>query len=350
MIAIYFAGAAVLLARLGIGTVRVRLLAREATVVNGMLTSARIATPFTFGLLRPRILLPEGWDRWSAAQLAVVLDHERAHMARRDPLVQWLALLNRAVFWFHPLAWWLERHLAALAEEACDAAVLARGHSRSGLLGASARPRAHGGPSADAKLGRDADAGQRAPDSHREDSRRRHRAARLALGRGRRSCARNARRGRARHGHARARDSHARGETAARETCSRSTSSRSRTIRSCARPRPRIARSPLRRRKHPTPPPRRRLTTRPRGRQLLIRVAEPYFDVFAAENALALQEAAREAFSRQREQAERRFEVGLIGITDVMEMQGRFRSGGCECADGAARARRSAGGPARRRR
>ena len=36
--------------------------------------------------------------------------------------------LNRAVFWFHPLAWWLERRLSALSEEACDAAVLARGH------------------------------------------------------------------------------------------------------------------------------------------------------------------------------------------------------------------------------
>jgi VWFA-related protein len=42
-------------------------------------------------------------------------------------LVHWLALLNRAVFWFHPLAWWLERRVSALAEEACDAAVLARG-------------------------------------------------------------------------------------------------------------------------------------------------------------------------------------------------------------------------------
>jgi len=39
-----------------------------------------------------------------------------------------LALLNRAVFWFHPLAWWLERRMAALAEEACDAVVLAHGH------------------------------------------------------------------------------------------------------------------------------------------------------------------------------------------------------------------------------
>jgi uncharacterized protein (TIGR03435 family) len=32
------------------------------------------------------------------------------------------------VFWFHPLSWWLERRLASLAEEACDAAVLSRGH------------------------------------------------------------------------------------------------------------------------------------------------------------------------------------------------------------------------------
>src|SRR5512140_2695582 len=47
---------------------------------------------------------------------------------RRDPLVEWLALLNRAVFWFHPLAWWLERKLSALAEDACDAAVLRGGH------------------------------------------------------------------------------------------------------------------------------------------------------------------------------------------------------------------------------
>ena len=38
--------------------------------------------------------------------------------------------MNRAVFWFHPAAWWLERHLSALAEEACDNVVLARGYDR----------------------------------------------------------------------------------------------------------------------------------------------------------------------------------------------------------------------------
>src|SRR6185312_8446810 len=62
------------------------------------------------------------------AQLSAVMAHEGEHAKWRDPLVQWLALLNRAVFWFHPLAWWLSRRLSALAEEACDDAVLAGGH------------------------------------------------------------------------------------------------------------------------------------------------------------------------------------------------------------------------------
>lgn len=124
----YLAGSALLLARLVIGTVRVTSLAREARVVNGRLTSARIAAPYTVGLLRPKIVLPEGWDRWPTPRLQAVLEHECAHVSRRDPLVQWLALLNRALFWFHPLAWWLERRLAVLAEEACDAVVLERGY------------------------------------------------------------------------------------------------------------------------------------------------------------------------------------------------------------------------------
>src|SRR4029077_20693419 len=52
----------------------------------------------------------------------------RDNAQRRDPLFRWLAALNRCIFWFHPLAWWLERKLAMLAEEACDAAAVASGH------------------------------------------------------------------------------------------------------------------------------------------------------------------------------------------------------------------------------
>ena len=51
----------------------------------------------------------------------------------------------------------------------------------------------------------------------------------------------------------------------------------------------------------------------------MVRVSQRYFDVLAAEDTLAAAEATLQAFSRQLEQAEKRFEVGLIAITDVQE-------------------------------
>ncbi len=125
---VYLSGIFALLLRLAVGTWRARMLVRRAHFVEGRLTSGACAAPITVGWLRPVVILPLSWRGWSAAQLDAVLTHEGEHARRRDPLVQWLALLNRALFWFHPLAWWLERHLSALAEEACDAAVLQRGH------------------------------------------------------------------------------------------------------------------------------------------------------------------------------------------------------------------------------
>jgi bla regulator protein blaR1 len=114
---IYLLGVCALLLRLAIGTIRA-----------SRLTSASCVVPVTVGFLHPRIILPESSREWPRAQLDAVLAHEGEHIRRRDPLFQWLALLNRALFWFHPLAWWLERKLSGLAEEACDAAVLARGY------------------------------------------------------------------------------------------------------------------------------------------------------------------------------------------------------------------------------
>jgi GWxTD domain-containing protein len=127
-LAIYGLGVLVLLGRLIVGTARAQRIIRRATLHSGQLTSRQCAAPVTVGWFHPVVMLPHDWAQWSAAQLDAVLLHEREHARRRDPLIQWFALLNRAVFWFHPLAWWLERRLAALAEDACDAAVLARGH------------------------------------------------------------------------------------------------------------------------------------------------------------------------------------------------------------------------------
>jgi len=57
---------------------------------------------------------------------------------------------------------------------------------------------------------------------------------------------------------------------------------------------------------------------------LMIRVSQRYFDVLAAEDNLSSASAAREAISRQLEQSQRRFEVGLIAITDVQQSQAGY--------------------------
>jgi outer membrane protein len=52
---------------------------------------------------------------------------------------------------------------------------------------------------------------------------------------------------------------------------------------------------------------------------LVLRVSQSYFAALAAQDVVDAQQAALDAISRQYEQANKRFEVGLIAITDVQE-------------------------------
>jgi beta-lactamase regulating signal transducer with metallopeptidase domain len=122
---LYAAGALFLLIRLAGGWYLARRLVAGATRLDldnrfPVLESAAIPTPVTIGVFGASVLLPITWRDWPADKLGAVLAHENAHIARRDSLVALLAHLNRAIFWFHPLAWWLERTIAVTAEHACD--------------------------------------------------------------------------------------------------------------------------------------------------------------------------------------------------------------------------------------
>jgi beta-lactamase regulating signal transducer with metallopeptidase domain len=92
--------------------------------------SEMISVPVTIGALRSTILLPAAWREWEDSKLDAVVAHEVSHVARRDALTQRLSLLHRAIFWFSPLSWWLDRHLADLAEQASDEAALSCGADR----------------------------------------------------------------------------------------------------------------------------------------------------------------------------------------------------------------------------
>jgi beta-lactamase regulating signal transducer with metallopeptidase domain len=111
---------------------RLHFFARAARIHSTprLAESELLSVPVTFGIRHPSILLPATWREWEPTELDAVLAHEISHVARRDALTERLSLLHRAIFWFSPLSWWLDRRLAELAEEASDDAALAAGADR----------------------------------------------------------------------------------------------------------------------------------------------------------------------------------------------------------------------------
>jgi beta-lactamase regulating signal transducer with metallopeptidase domain len=92
-----------------------------------LLRSRERAVPMTFGTRRPAILIPSTGDAWPDDRRRAVILHELAHVARLDCLTQTLAFTVCALYWFHPVAWWVARRLRIERELACDDRVIAAG-------------------------------------------------------------------------------------------------------------------------------------------------------------------------------------------------------------------------------
>ena len=147
LVAVWLLGAALLVARLLVGTATVWWLARTGERIDDeawTLAADRISRafdapsarlvrsrwtemPMTWGVLRPVVLLPANADEWPAERREVVLRHELAHVARRDVATLAVAQLACAVYWFNPLSWVALRQLRAEAEKCCDDWVLRAG-------------------------------------------------------------------------------------------------------------------------------------------------------------------------------------------------------------------------------
>lgn len=83
--------------------------------------------PAVYGLVSPVVLLPADSRAWSAAHRRAVLTHELLHVAHRDGWYQRLAILLRAVLWFHPGTWYVSAQLGRAHEIRCDAGVVRSG-------------------------------------------------------------------------------------------------------------------------------------------------------------------------------------------------------------------------------
>lgn len=144
------AGIAVALLSLLAGFARLRWIARRASPVthqewlvvladvaarHGLVRMPRLlqsrhpSLMVTWGAMQPTVLLPGSAPEWSLERMRVVLDHELAHIARRDWVTQIGAEILRCVYWFNPLMWVACRRLRQESEQACDDRVLGMGHA-----------------------------------------------------------------------------------------------------------------------------------------------------------------------------------------------------------------------------
>jgi beta-lactamase regulating signal transducer with metallopeptidase domain len=133
---VWIMGSGVVLLRLGLATRVVSGWRRRARRWSGwrseelchreIFLCEEIDRPLAVGLWRPAILLPTAAKSWQRRRLQMVLLHEEAHIERGDLWFQWLGRVTSAMYWFHPLVWWLSRQLVELREMATDERVVDR--------------------------------------------------------------------------------------------------------------------------------------------------------------------------------------------------------------------------------
>jgi beta-lactamase regulating signal transducer with metallopeptidase domain/tetratricopeptide (TPR) repeat protein len=148
LLTLWAAGMLAVAARLTVGWSRVRRISREAEPIRDrewieerdaaaqrlelsrevpLVESAAVPVAMTTGLLKPLLLLGRAARNWAVERRRVVLLHELAHVKRGDWPALLLAEAAAAVYWFHPVAWWISRRVRRDAETACDDLVIAAG-------------------------------------------------------------------------------------------------------------------------------------------------------------------------------------------------------------------------------
>jgi len=90
-----------------------------------LLLSRNWMEPGIFGIFRPVLIWPEGISQHlDDRHIEAILAHEICHVRRRDNLTAAIHMLVEAIFWFHPLVWWLGARLEEERERACDEEVM----------------------------------------------------------------------------------------------------------------------------------------------------------------------------------------------------------------------------------
>ena len=99
----------------------------RSTRPAALCTSALVQVPTAIGLVRPAVVIPEWVMReLSPDELNQILLHELAHLRRYDDWTNLAQKVVKALFFFHPAVWWIEKQVSLEREMACDDAVVAQ--------------------------------------------------------------------------------------------------------------------------------------------------------------------------------------------------------------------------------
>ena len=86
-----------------------------------ILRTTVLRSPVTFGYFKPVVLLPVALlNQLSPAEVEAIVLHELAHIARRDWLMQLVQTIVEALFYFHPVVWWLSSVIRHERERCSD--------------------------------------------------------------------------------------------------------------------------------------------------------------------------------------------------------------------------------------
>lgn len=119
---LWLCGIAVMLLYTGISYLRLRHRVQTAVrLQDNIYQSENVASPFVLGMVRPKIYLPFGM---SEQNMAHVIAHEEAHIARRDHWIKPIGFLLLTVYWFNPILWMAYILLCRDIELACDERVI----------------------------------------------------------------------------------------------------------------------------------------------------------------------------------------------------------------------------------
>lgn len=128
--AVWLTGAAAVLLYAGVLYARLNRRVADAVLVEpGIYETDAVASPFVMGIFKPRIILPVDFPEESRA---LVLRHERAHIARRDHITKPVMFVILALHWFNPLIWLAFRFFCEDMEVSCDELAI-RSLSREGV-------------------------------------------------------------------------------------------------------------------------------------------------------------------------------------------------------------------------